>query len=367
MPSKSSLGQAVEFTLFGESHSEAIGIVINGLAPGIPLDLSYLKEQMDRRRAKGNISTKRQEPDEPKILSGFWNGYTTGTPLCILIENTNTKSGDYAGLKNCPRPSHADYTAQEKYLGFQDYRGGGHFSGRLTAPIVAAGAVCQQILRHHGIRVISHIRSLGELEDRPFPEEQERIVAPTGEFPTLDRQVGERMTAAIESAAREGDSMGGVVETVVCGMPAGIGEPFFASVESRLSQLLFSIPAVKGVEFGMGFALTKLPGSRANDAFCMRDGKVVTATNHNGGLNGGITNGMPILFRTAVKPTPSIYLTQQTVNLAEGRETELQIEGRHDPAIIHRAVPVIDAVTAMALVDLCSERYGYLWQTQPDQ
>lgn len=371
MPSKSSFGEAVEFTLFGESHSEAIGIVINGLAPGIPLDLDYMRRQLVRRSARGRISTQRREPDEPRILSGFWNGFTTGTPLCLLIENTNTRSGDYARLRACPRPSHADFTAEEKYFGYQDHRGGGHFSGRLTAPLVAAGAICQQILLQRGIRIASHIRSLGEWEDQPFSQLPDRLsaqaaqleqLAGQGGFPTLDPAAGSRMTEAIEAAAAAGDSLGGRVETVILGMEPGIGEPFFSSVESRLSQLLFSIPAVKGVEFGAGFSITRMPGSRANDAFTMQDGSVRTRTNHNGGLNGGISNGMPVCFTTAVKPTPSIYLPQQTVDLSRGEDTTLQIEGRHDPAVIHRAVPVIDAVSAMALVDLYSERYGYLWQ-----
>ena len=365
---KSVFGDNLQISLFGESHSAAIGAVITGLAPGIEIDLDLLRAQMEKRRAKGRISTARHEADEIRFLSGYFEGRTTGTPLCLLIENTNTRSGDYAQLKTLPRPSHADFTAGEKYLGYQDYRGGGHFSGRLTAPLVAAGAVCLQILRDKGIRIGTHIRELHGIVDAPFAEaedELDRQIAGLDEgFPTLDRAAGERMVAAVEAAAKEGDSLGGILETVVTHLPAGVGAPFFGSVESKLSSLLFSVPAVKGVEFGEGFGFANLMGSEANDPFVLEQGRVRTATNRNGGIGGGITNGMPVLFRCVVKPTASIYKPQRTVNLDSMTEETLQLEGRHDPAIIHRARVVVDSVTAIGLVDLFTERYGYLWQSE---
>lgn len=365
---KSVFGDNLQISLFGESHSAAIGAVITGLAPGIRLDMDFLRAQMEKRRAKGRISTARHEADEIRILSGYFDGCTTGTPLAFLIENQNTRSGDYTQLKTLPRPSHADYTAREKYLGRQDYRGGGHFSGRLTAPLVAAGAICLQILRDKGIAVGTHIRELHGIEDLPFSGEEValrgQLAALDEGFPTLAEDVGAQMIFAVEAAAKEGDSLGGVLETAITGLPAGIGEPFFGSVESKLSALLFSVPAVKGVEFGMGFGFAGMKGSEANDPFVLRDGVVRTATNHNGGLNGGITNGMPVMFRCVVKPTASIYQPQNTVNFETMREQSLQIEGRHDPAIIHRARVVVDSVAAIGLVDLFTERYGYLWQAE---
>lgn len=363
---KSIFGDSVQVCLFGESHSPAMGVVINGLAPGIQLDLDFLDRQLDKRRPKGRISTQRHETDQVRFLSGLFNGRTTGTPLCMVIENSAQKSGDYEKTRHLLRPSHADYTAQLKYLGCQDYRGGGHFSGRLTAPIVAAGAVALQILRSKGMLIGTHIQSLYGIPDSPFSQEEaelERQLDLLDEvaFPVLNPQAGERMRQAVEEAAAEGDSLGGVLETAVLHFPGGIGEPFFCSVESRLSQLLYSIPAVKGVEFGAGFGIAAMKGSDANDEF-ITDGKTVrTTTSSNGGINGGITNGMPLLFRCAVKPTPSIYKPQQTVDLAAMENAELIIQGRHDPAIIHRARVVADSMTALALLDLCAERFGYLW------
>lgn len=366
---KSIFGDSVQVSLFGESHSRAMGVVIDGLAPGIELDREFISRQMDKRRAKGRISTQRHEADSVKFLSGCFNGRTTGTPLCMLIENNTQISGDYERTKDLLRPSHADYTAQVKYGGFQDYRGGGHFSGRLTAPLVAAGAVALQILSGKGILVGTHIKELHGIPDGEFSPEEAELEPQLDllgdmDFPVLDAAAGARMTAAIEEAANEGDSLGGVLETAVLHLPAGIGEPFFCSVESKLSALLFSIPAVKGVEFGAGFAIARMKGSEANDEFITDGRDVRTTTNHNGGLNGGITNGMPVLFRCAVKPTPSIYKPQQTVNIAAMRNEELQIHGRHDPAVIHRARVVVDSVTALALLDLCAERYGYLWMRE---
>lgn len=363
---KSIFGDSVQFCLFGESHSEAIGVLINGIAPGIELDLEFITKQLEKRKPKGKISTARVEADEFKIVSGFFNGQTTGTPLCILIENKSQKSGDYETTKALLRPSHADFTANEKYLGCQDYRGGGHFSGRLTAPIVIAGAIATQILLSHNITIGTHIKELKSICDGDFSTdraamERQLDLLNDSYFPVLDAASGEAMTHAIEAAASEGDSVGGVLETVILNMPAGIGEPFFSSIESKLSQLLFSIPGVKGVDFGLGFPITKLMGSQANDSFYMEQGEIKTKTNNNGGINGGISNSMPIVFKTAVKPTPSIYKEQETVNVESRKNEILQIKGRHDPAIIHRARVVVDSMAAIGLLDLFCERYGTLW------
>lgn len=358
---KNTFGQNVSFTLFGESHGEEIGIVIDGLAPGIKVDTDYIRLQLDRRRPSGKISTSRSEADDFRIVSGVFSGRTTGTPICILIPNTNKKSGDYTKLATLPRPGHADYTAMCKYHGFQDHRGGGHFSGRLTAPLVAAGAIARMALAEKGIYIGTHIKALAGKSDREFDAsdlKNDIDLLSKSSFPVLDSEAGALMRAEAEKAAAEGDSVGGILETTVIGMPAGVGEPWFDTVESVLSHALFSIPAVKGVEFGSGFALSSMKGSVANDSF-ITDGKTVsTKTNHNGGINGGITNGMPLLFRLAIKPTPSIYKEQETVDLTVMENKKLQIEGRHDPTIVHRAAPVADAVTAMVLCDLISGRFG---------
>ena len=365
----SSIGDSIHLSLFGESHGPAIGVVIDGLAAGIPLDLDQLQAQMEKRRAKGRLSTARQEGDQVEIQSGFFQGHTTGSPLCLLIRNQQQHSRDYEATKTLLRPSHADFTAFEKYGGFQDYRGGGHFSGRITAPLVAAGAVMLQILAAKGIRVGTHIARCAGVDDRPFPSGEPQLTQAIAAldqapFPVLDREQGDAMAAAIEAARLEGDSVGGVLETAVTGLPTGVGEPFFHSVESVLASLLFSVPAVKGVEFGLGFAMSDLRGSQANDPFQMDGGRIRTATNHNGGINGGITNGMPLLVRTAVKPTPSIYKPQQTVDYARRENATLVIQGRHDPAIIHRARVVVDSVVAFGLCDLCCRRFGTLWQLE---
>ncbi len=358
---KNSFGHNLTVTLFGESHGEAIGVVIDGLAAGIALDLDYIKQRMAQRQAKGRISTQRHEPDEIKIVSGWFEGHTTGTPLTILIENTNTRSKDYEKTRYRLRPSHADYTAFAKYDGFQDFRGGGHFSGRLTAPIVAAGAIAQQILEQKGIYIGSHMLRCHKESDQSFAQEEnklkEQIFALNAkDFPVLDDEKGQTMRTVIEAAANEGDSVGGIIETAVIGLPAGIGEPFFDSIESVLSHLLFSVPAVKGVQFGLGFDFADYYGSQANDAISFKDGKVVTKTNHNGGINGGISNGMPILFQCVIKPTASIFKEQETIDYQSKQPVKLQIQGRHDPAILHRARVVIDSVTALGLLDLLCEQ-----------
>ena len=355
---KNTFGQSVAVTLFGESHGEQIGAVIDGLAPGISVDEDFIRHQLSLRRPQGKISTARVEADEFRIVSGVFEGKTTGTPICILIPNTNTRSKDYA--KGLPRPGHADYTAECKYHGFQDYRGGGHFSGRITAALVAAGAIAISALRGRGILIGTHIARLAGIDDRSF-ENLERDLETLNDltFPVLESEVAERMRDAIEDAAREGDSVGGILETAVLGLPAGVGEPWFDSVESILSHAMFSIPAVKGVEFGDGFALSDMRGSAANDGFRLnREGKVVTVTNHNGGINGGITNGMPVIMRCAVKPTPSVFCEQESVDLENARNALLTLQGRHDPAIVHRARVVVDSVTALVLCDLLALRYG---------
>ena len=346
-------GTHVALTLFGESHGPEIGCVIDGLRPGLRVDEDYIAHRLALRRPGGPGSSARVEKDPFRIVSGVWQGRTTGTPLCILIPNTEARSGDYVNLKNTPRPGHADWTGHVKYQGFNDPRGGGHFSGRLTAALVAAGAIFLAALRERGLRIGTHLARCAGIPDRPFGDLETDLDALEGaSFPVLDEARGEAMKAAVLAAAAEGDSVGGVLETAVLGLPAGLGAPWFDTVEGLLSHALFSIPAVKGVEFGDGFALAELRGSQANDPFRMENGRVVTEGNHNGGINGGLTNGMPLIFRTAVKPTPSIAAPQRTLNLATGEETELRITGRHDPCIAPRARAVQDAVTAFVVLDL---------------
>lgn len=355
---KNSFGTSVTVTLFGESHGPEIGAVLDGLAPGIPVDESFIASQLSFRRPAGRISTARQETDPFRIVSGVFEGCTTGTPLAVLIPNADTRSADYQ--RGPARPGHADYTAFAKYHGFEDYRGGGHFSGRITAALVAAGAIVLSALKAKGILLGTHIARCAGIDDISFSDSLSADLEKLNVLPfaVLDETQGTQMREAIESAAARGDSVGGILETAVLGLPAGIGEPWFDTVEGVLSHALFSIPAVKGVEFGSGFSLADMTGSTANDPLRVQDGKTVTVSNHNGGINGGITNGMPLLFRCAVKPTPSIALDQQTVNLLTGEETVLRISGRHDPAIIHRARVVVDSITALVLADLLALRFG---------
>ncbi len=356
---KNTFGNNISVTLFGESHGEMIGAVIDGLTPGIAIDREYIEEKLEQRRPFGSISTPRRESDSYRIVSGVYNGLTTGTPLTVLIENADTKSSDYESIRYTPRPGHADYTAECKYLGFQDTRGGGHFSGRVTAALVAAGAIISSALAASGIRIGTHISSLGGISDRPFVcAESDIAILSKKKFPVIDGAAAGKMMKKIEEAAALGDSIGGVLETAVIGLPAGIGEPWFDSVEGVLSHALFSVPGIKGVEFGAGFGFAEMMGSEANDPFRFDGGRVVTSTNNNGGINGGITNGMPVVFRCAVKPTPSIFKTQDTVNLSKMENTTVELSGRHDPAIIHRARAVVDAVSAIAIADLLLARYG---------
>ena len=352
----SEFGKILKVSVFGQSHGKAIGVNIDGLPAGETIDLEELQRFLDRRRpGKSLLSTARNEGDVPEFLSGLENGKTCGAPLCAIIRNSDQHSGDYAELADKPRPGHADYTAWVKWKGHADMRGGGHFSGRLTAPLCIAGGIAKQILARRGIYVGAHLRGVGGIADEPFPlhptpELFEEVVRKP--FPVLDDKAGETMQAVILSSKEYLDSVGGVVECAAIGVPAGLGDPMFDGVDSRLAAALFGIPAVKDVGFGMGFGAAAVLGSSNNDTFAIKDGKIVTETNHAGGILGGITTGMPITFEVAFKPTPSIGKPQKTVSLSAMEETELTIHGRHDPCIAHRAVPVVEAVTATVLLDL---------------
>lgn len=360
---KNVFGNNVSITVFGESHGPAIGVVIDGLAPGLTVDTDYINKLLTLRRPSGAISTPRREADEFVIESGVFEGKTTGTPLCILIPNEDTRSKDYSATRNLLRPSHADYTADCKYHGYQDYRGGGHFSGRITAALVAAGGIVLPALNKKGIRIGTHIKRCAGISDIDFSDAINTEIQSLYEkdFAVLDDSVKEKMTEAILTAKKDGNSVGGVLETAVTGLDAGLGEPMFDSIESVLSHALFSIPAIKGVEFGAGFSIADMTGKEANDAFCNNNGKICTATNNSGGINGGITNGMPVIFRCAVRPTPTLGTEQNTVNTQTGENAVLQSKGRHDPCIVHRARIVVDCVTALALCDILAGRYGTDW------
>ncbi|MBQ6336448.1 MAG: chorismate synthase [Ruminococcus sp.] len=377
---KNTFGNSIALTLFGESHGAMIGAVLDGLAPGIGIDEDFIRAQLDKRRPVGKISTARHEADDFQIVSGVFEGRTTGTPLTVLIPNTAQHSRDYSATRSLARPGHADYTAYAKYHGYEDYRGGGHFSGRVTAALVAAGAILLSALREKGVVIGTHIRSCGGVADRAFADLAADIATVNGmDFAVLDVAQGERMKAQIEAAAAEGDSVGGVLETAVLGVPAGVGEPWFDTVEGVLSHALFSVPAIKGVQFGDAFEMADGRGSAYNDPFYISEtghcespigdvtistdkkADIKTATNHNGGVNGGITNGMPIVFRCAVKPTPSIFKAQETVDFMKNENSVLELKGRHDPAVIHRARVVVDSVTALAVADLLAQRYGTDW------
>lgn len=359
---KNTFGNSVAVTLFGESHGEYIGATIDGLAPGITIDNEYIAHMLTLRRPDEKISTPRKEKDEYKIISGVLNNKTTGTPITILIPNENIKSDDYSPMKTIARPSHADYTAECKYHGFQDSRGGGHFSGRITAALVAAGAICRYALEQKGILIGTHIKKCGGVSDSEFSDLTKEIYKLNKKtFAVLEEISGEKMREAILNAAANGDSVGGVLETAIIGMPTGVGEPWFDTIEGMLSHMIFSIPAVKGVEFGAGFAIADMQGSAANDSIHIENNKAVTKTNNNGGINGGITNGMPIIFRTAIKPTPTIFKPQDTIDFKTMTETVLEPKGRHDPAIIHRARVVQDAAAAIVLCDALAMRFGTDW------
>ena len=355
-------GNNIKLSIFGTSHGPYIGASIDGLPAGIKVNEDSIRKALSLRRPGGRISTARVEQDEFEIISGVFNGYTSGDCLTVIIANSDTRSKDYSELKIKPRPSHADYSANVKYDGFNDYRGGGHFSGRLTAAIVALCAIIRDVLSFKGITVGSHIRSIGEIEDDRLSFKKEELDYLNEQcFAVLNEETKDKMLKLIEEARNSQDSVGGIIETAVLGLPCGIGEPYFDSVESRLASLIFSIGGVKGVEFGSGFDISRMYGHEANDEFAYDNGTVITLTNHNGGINGGITNGMPLVVSTAIKPTPSISRVQRTVNLQTGENCELEIHGRHDPCIVHRARIVVDSLICFGLLDLCISEYGKRW------
>ncbi len=352
----SMIGKRLRISIFGQSHGAGIGVVIDGLPAGESINLDEVRAFLARRAPGGALATPRQESDEPEVLSGLYQGMTCGAPLCAVIKNTDTRSEDYAALEALPRPGHADYPAHVKYAGFQDGRGGGHFSGRLTAPLCFAGAVCKQILARRGVTVGAHIKNIMDAADTGFDpvtvSADELNQVGERDFPVLNSTAAERMRSIIKEAMSRRDSVGGSIECAAVGMPAGVGEPMFGGVENRLSAALFGIPAVKGISFGDGFAVAGMYGSENNDAYVMHDGAVKTQTNHCGGILGGITTGMPILFTVAIKPTPSIGMPQDTVRLSDGTPAKITVAGRHDPCIVPRAVPCVEAAAALVLLDM---------------
>ena len=350
----STYGERLKLSIFGQSHGPAIGMTLDGIPAGRPVDLNKLQSFLNRRAPGQNAhSTTRKEADEPEFLSGLVDGYTCGAPITAVIHNTNTRSGDYSNLKDCPRPGHADFTAQMKYGGYQDVAGGGHFSGRLTAPLCIAGGLCRQWLEAMGIRIGAHIVAIGGVADEPVYLDwvNPDLDAISPDFPVLNPEAGEKMREVIAAAKADGDSVGGLIECIVTGLPAGLGEPMFGGMESKIAQIVYGIPAVKGLNFGSGFTGSYLRGSQNNDPFVLVDGKVKTSTNNAGGILGGITNGMPLVFEAAIKPTPSISTVQSSISLSRMKQTELIVKGRHDPCIVPRAVPVLEAAAAIAIYD----------------
>ena len=357
----STYGNNIKLSIFGQSHGPAIGMTLDNVPAGLPVDLEQLQRFLNRRApGQGDYATPRKEADRPEFLAGIVNGYTCGAPIAAVIENKNTKSGDYENLKDCPRPGHADYTAQMKYGGFQDVAGGGHFSGRLTAPLCIAGGLCKQWLEAKGIQIIAHISSIAGISDSPeyFNNVSPDLNAVNEIFPVFDANAGAKMQEAIAAAKANGDSVGGIVECVATGLPVGLGDPMFDGMESRIAQIIFGIPAVKGLDFGAGFASSSMHGSENNDDYIIAEGSVKTTTNNAGGILGGITNGMPLVFRAAFKPTPSIASPQQSISLSTMENKELVVHGRHDPCIVPRAVPVVEAAAAIAIFDAMVS-YGY--------
>ena len=344
----SSYGENLHLTIFGQSHSPAVGMTLEGIPAGEKLDREALQRFLDRRApGKGKWATARQETDVPEFLCGLRDDCTCGTPITAILRNRDCRPEDYAAIMDVPRPGHADYTAAVKYRGYQDASGGGHFSGRLTAPLCVAGGICLQLLQRQGIRVLARIAEIGGVCDSE--EWNGDLSDPL--FPTADPERGRAMQEMIQRAASAGDSVGGIVECVALGLPAGLGDPMFGGMENRLAAVLFGIPAVKGVEFGDGFGAARRLGSENNDPFILQNDRVITETNHAGGILGGITNGMPLRFRAAFKPTPSIAKAQKSVSLSQGKEVELYITGRHDPCVVPRAVPVVEAAAALAIYD----------------
>ena len=353
-------GKNIKISIFGQSHSDAIGVSIDGLPSGFPIDFDKLSGFMRRRMpGQGLHTTKRREADEPEFLSGLVNGVTCGAPLTAIIRNTDMRSSDYEQLRDIPRPSHADYTSYVKYGEARDIRGGGAFSGRLTAPLCVAGGICLQLLRREGITIAAHIAQIAQVTDRAFDPvnigEAEINILEQAAFPVLDANTGGQMLDAVEQARCDGDSLGGIIECAVIGVPAGIGDPMFDGMENRLASVIFAVPAVKGIEFGNGFAASELRGSENNDDFIIKNGSVQTKTNHHGGILGGITSGMPVLFRVAFKATPSISKEQQSISLSQKEKVLLNITGRHDPCIVPRAVPCVEAAAAIAFYDALLE------------
>lgn len=344
----SSYGENLHLTIFGQSHSPAIGMTLEGIPAGEKLDMEELQAFMERRAPGRNAySTARREADAPEFIAGLRGDYTCGVPLTAIIRNGDTRSRDYAAFSSVPRPGHADYTANVKYFGYQDYAGSGHFSGRMTAALCIAGAVCLQILRREGIEIISRIKAIGDVEDAS-PLNGSTAGKP---FPTVDDAAGEAMQEAIAQAKVQGDSLGGIIECAVLNLPVGLGDPMFGGMENRIAGIVFGIPAVKGIEFGAGFEAARLRGSQNNDSYTLVDGSIKTRSNNSGGILGGITNGMPLTFRAAIKPTPSIAMEQDSIDLNTMEETKLRVGGRHDPCIVPRAVPVIEAAAAIAIYD----------------
>lgn len=347
-------GNKIKISVFGQSHSEGIGVVIDSLPAGKKIDLEKVYQFMERRApGRSILSTQRKEADKPEILSGLVNGVTCGVPLCAVIRNTNTRSADYNNIADTPRPSHADFSGFMRYNGFNDVAGGGHFSGRLTAPLCFAGAVCMQVLEEMGIKIQAHILRIKDVSDESFnPVSVAEMNIGKKPFPVINEKAGEKMRAEIDKARLDCNSVGGIIECAITGLRAGLGNPMFDGVENMLAKNIFGIPAVKGIEFGNGFGAAGLFGSENNDDFCIENGEIKTVTNNSGGINGGITNGMPIIFRAAFKPTPSIYKEQNSVSIKDKTEKKLKIEGRHDPCIVPRAVPVVEAVTAFTILDM---------------
>lgn len=350
----STYGDRLKLSIFGQSHSPAIGMTLDGIPAGLPVDLSALQAFLDRRAPGSHAyATSRKEADQPEFLSGILDGHTTGAPIAAIIRNTNTRSSDYSNIMDCPRPGHADYTAQVKYKGFQDVSGGGHFSGRLTAPICIAGGLCKQWLAEKGIRIGAHILNIAGIADEPVSLDWccPDLDAIRQDFPVVNASAGEKMQEAISAAKADGDSVGGLIECFVTGLPAGIGEPMFGGLESKLSQIIYGVPAVKGLDFGSGFTGSYLRGSQNNDPYRYENGKITLTSNHSGGILGGISTGMPLVFCVAIKPTPSILRPQESVSYSRGQNTDLAITGRHDPCIVPRAVPVVEAAAAIAIYD----------------
>lgn len=353
----SNFGDRIHISIFGQSHGEAIGVVVDGLPSGERIDMDELLAFLERRApGRNQYSTKRKEPDKPVFLSGLVDGITCGAPLTAIIENTNQHSKDYAALKDVPRPGHADFPAEVKHHGYQDVRGGGHFSARLTAPLCIAGGICLQLLKRRGITIGAHIASIGTVDDQPFdpvnitPDSLHEIGKKP--FPVIDDHAGKQMQDVITKAASELDSVGGTVECCILGSPVGLGEPLFDGLENKIAQAVFAIPAVKGIEFGIGFLAARLKGSENNDAFIWKDGSIQTETNRHGGILGGLASGMPIVFRAAFKPTPSIAQKQRSISFQNREEVPLEIHGRHDPCVVLRATPCVEAAAAIAICDL---------------